>query len=444
MHNTPLRLFPDESETIAGVGRAVREGRTSCAAVLERCFHQIDLWDGKVNAWVFIDRAGAMRQARALDAELNAKTCRGPLHGIPFGIKDVIDVAGMPTACGFPPWRGRVAERDAALVQSLREDGAVILGKTVTTQFAWIDPPPTRNPWNLERTPGGSSSGSAAAVATGMCLAAIGSQTGGSIIRPASFCGVAGFKPPHGVVNVSGVFPFAPSLDHPGPIARTVEDLGLIADSLFERREASANPISRPPRLFRPRGFFDRRAEPDVLDAFEAALDSLSAAGAEIVEAADDAFDFENIIMEHRLIMAAEAAATHEELFQKHRDEYAPQIRRLVEEGLATATTHYIRSELAWRKASRDMRLLLPEGSDFVVTPATLGAAPEASTTGNPCFNSPWSYLGWAAVSFPIGLSPDGMPLAIQIVEPDPSGFPLANAFWCESAIRRSYSSGSS
>ncbi len=215
-----MKLFPSENETIEGVGKALRAGKTSCAAVLEHCFHQIDLWDERVHAWVIVDRAGAMHQARALDAELAEGKCRGPLHGIPLGIKDIIDVQGLPTAAGFRPWRERVAASDAVIVAKLRQAGAVILGKTVTTQFAWVDPPPTRNPWNLECTPGGSSSGSAAAVATGMCLGAIGTQTGGSIIRPASFCGVAGFKPLHRFVSTDGVLPFAPSLDHPGPIAR--------------------------------------------------------------------------------------------------------------------------------------------------------------------------------------------------------------------------------
>ena len=449
MPNTALRLFPDEAETIAGVGRALREGRTSGAAVLERCFHQIDRWDGKVNAWVFIDRAAAMRQARALDAELQAGACRGPLHGIPFGIKDVIDVAQMPTACGFPAWRDRVADHDAGLVARLRAAGAVILGKTVTTQFAWLDPPPTRNPWNLERTPGGSSSGSAAAVATGMCLAALGTQTGGSIIRPASFCGVAGFKPPHGLADMSGVAPFAPSLDHPGPIARTVDDLALIADVLLRDPNArddddGRDPVTQPPRLFRPRGFFDRRAGPDMLHAFEQALAILSAAGAVIEDGPVDAFDFEAMLMEHRLIMAAEAAALHESRFLDQRAEYAPQIRLLIEEGLSIPLTHYVRSELAWREARQKTNDFLPKNASLVVSPATVGAAPDASTTGNPCCNSPWSYLGWATVSFPIGLAPDGLPLAIQISRPGPYGSLLQNASWCESAIRRSLPSGSS
>src|SRR5262249_52335896 len=160
--------------------------------------------------------------ARRLDEELKGGKDRGPLHGIPIGIKDIIDVAGLATACGSKRGLRNIADADATIVANLRKAGAVILGKTVTTPYAWIDPPVTRNPWKLDRTPGGSSSGSAAAVACGMCLAAIGTQTGGSITRPASFCGVAGMKPTQGPLSFAGVKPFAPTLDHVGPIARTV------------------------------------------------------------------------------------------------------------------------------------------------------------------------------------------------------------------------------
>jgi aspartyl-tRNA(Asn)/glutamyl-tRNA(Gln) amidotransferase subunit A len=463
MNDKPmLHLYPKPSETTEGTGAALRAGRTTCVRVLEHCFHQIDLWDGRVNAWVFVDRPGAMAQARALDAELAQGKCRGSLHGIPIGVKDIIDVAGMPTACGFAPWRDRVAELDATIVERLRKAGAVILGKTVTTQFAWIDPPPTRNPWNLDRTPGGSSSGSAAAVATGMCLGALGSQTGGSIIRPASFCGVAGLKPRYGSLPVDGVFPFAPSLDHPGPIARTVADLVLLdhpLDNLDEDdldddplRDIEAleldvasllDPITDPPVLLRPRGFFDRRADPEMLDTFEQALADLSRAGARIIDLPDGAIDFEGIVAKHRLIMAAEAAAGHESWYVEHRDLYARHIAALVAEGLSTPVTAYIRAHQEWGDAYRDPGIREPVSSTrLLVTPATIGPAPDTSTTGNPCFNSPFSFLQWPAISFPIGLSQDRMPLALQLAisvfgEPEVDFF--GAALWCESVLRRAF-----
>ncbi len=254
----------------------------------------------------------------SFDRELADGKCRGPLHGIPIGIKDLIDVAGWPTLVGAPWLPHAPAATDAPLVARLRDAGVIILGKTVTTQFACFDPPPTRNPWDLDRTPGGSSSGSAAAVATGMCLGAVGSQTGGSITRPASFCGVAGCKPTYGIVPIEGVYPLSPSLDHPGPIARSVHDLAILFEAItgkpvamdrstksaadlmrsFVGTEAAFKPNVRnifiaedgakssanPPRLGRLRGLFVDRAEPASLAVFETALARLSQAGARISE----------------------------------------------------------------------------------------------------------------------------------------------------------------
>jgi aspartyl-tRNA(Asn)/glutamyl-tRNA(Gln) amidotransferase subunit A len=468
-----MALYPNEHETIEGVGRALRAGRTTCVEVLEKCFDRIEEWEPRIKAWVRVDRTGAIAQAQSLDEELAGRRCRGPLHGIPIGIKDIIDVKGVPTVAGFGPWRDRVAQRDATVVASLRGAGAVILGKTVTTQFAWIDPPSTRNPWDLDRTPGGSSSGSAAAVAVGMCLAAIGTQTGGSIIRPASFCGVCGLKPSFGWIDVGGIVPFAASLDHPGPFARSPRDLALLFDELHNRNlwrrsdrldppsppegevsaetpeevEARIAPLlpvrDAPPRLLRPRGFYDRLAEPVMGEAFETALAALVGAGAEVTEVPDDAFDFEAIVRHHRVLMAAQAAMEHEARLSDHRDDYATHIRALVEEGLSIPAIDYLRSEHDHWKRKADL-LREPfhrERIDALVTPATIGPAPGPQTTGDPAFNSPWSYLGWPAVSFPIGLSPDGLPLAIQLV--GRRGYVehdlLTTASWCEDVIRRAF-----
>ena len=457
-HQSMLSLYPDQSETIEGTGEALRAGKTSCAAVLQKCLDQIEEWEPNVKAWVVIDREAAKEQAREWDEELAQGKCRGPLHGIPFGIKDIIDVKGLPTVCGFEPWRDRIAEKDATVVEQLRDAGAVILGKTVTTQFAWIDPPVTRNPWNLERTPGGSSSGSAAAVATGMCLAAMGTQTGGSIIRPASFCGVAGFKPRHGSISMEGILRFSESFDNPGPIARTVSDLRLVADTLLvdhrryfppwfpytvgtaSQTVSTALSILRvPPKLLRPRGFFERRADPEMLVAFDKALSILQAAGAEINDLDDDAIDFESVLTKHRTVMAAEAANEHETRFAEHHDQYSKHIRALVEEGMKVPATRYIGC-LRYCRENCDP-------SKFLVTPAAVGPAPDTSTTGNPCMNSPFSFFGMGVVSFPIALSAEGLPLAIQLAS-DSDGTNddrdlLSAASWCEYTLRRAHDAGS-
>src|SRR6266851_5133320 len=214
--------------TIHAAAEEIRQGKLSPVELLEACLQRIDRFEEKVRAWVLVDRDGARAVAKERELELHRGQWRGPLHGIPLGIKDIIDVFDWPTAAGSRLWQNSIARQDATVVRKLREAGAVLIGKTVTTQYASFDPPPTRNPWNLARTPGGSSSGSAAAIACGMCLGALGSQTGGSITRPASYCGVAGLKPTYGRVSTRGVVPLAPSMDHVGPMARCVHDLAIL------------------------------------------------------------------------------------------------------------------------------------------------------------------------------------------------------------------------
>ncbi|MCI0704838.1 MAG: amidase, partial [Planctomycetia bacterium] len=221
-----------EPQTITEAAEFIRKGELSPSELLEQCLGRIDKYESRVKAWVHLDRQGAREQAERLTAELKRGESRGPLHGIPVGVKDIIDVFDMPTGCGSKLWANSYARRDATCVERLRQAGAVIMGKTVTTAYASFDPPVTRNPWNLERTPGGSSSGSAAAVACGMCLGALASQTGGSITRPASYCGVYSLKPTYGRVSVDGVLPLAPSMDHVGVMANCVRDLAILFQAI--------------------------------------------------------------------------------------------------------------------------------------------------------------------------------------------------------------------
>jgi Asp-tRNA(Asn)/Glu-tRNA(Gln) amidotransferase A subunit family amidase len=443
------RLFPDPDQTIEGIGLALRAGRTSCLEILDRCLAQVDEWEPKVHAWVILDRERARAQAIALDAELKAGHDRGPLHGIPLGIKDIIDVAGLPTACGAKRWANNVADRDAVIVASLRSAGAVIMGKTVTTPYAWIDPPVTRNPWNLNRTPGGSSSGSAAAVACGMCYAAIGTQTGGSLTRPASFCGVAAMKPcrfTSAIMVTDGIFPFAHSLDHVGPIARTVRDLQIVFKAmqpLFsefaddKEQESSASSVTGP-KLGRLLGFFDRRADPVVKPLLDDVVQIFEAAGAEIVEL-DDRIDFEAILKDHRTVMAAEAAAVHSLDLDEFPYDYPPRIRELILEGRSISAMTYIRAEQRMKSAEKEILAAFNQRErEFWITPATIGTAVETSSTGDPAFNSPWSYTGLPTVSFPIGLAADNLPVAIQLVGWSVIGEDrlLPAAAWCEQALR--------
>jgi aspartyl-tRNA(Asn)/glutamyl-tRNA(Gln) amidotransferase subunit A len=437
------RLFPRPEQTIAGIGPLLRRRALTCVGVLNACLEQVDEWEPKVHAWVVLDRTGATEQASALNEELRSGKDRGPLHGIPVGIKDIIDVKGLPTACGAKRWAERMAERDAPVVEQLRNAGAVIMGKTVTTPYAWIDPPATRNPWNLDRTPGGSSSGSSAAVACGMCYGAIGTQTGGSITRPASFCGIAGMKPSHLMdlnYSTSGHLPLAPSLDHFGPLARTAADLGVIFTAMQAGRlmpGADDPPRESPPRLVRLRGFFDRRMHPSMRLVFEEALAQLASRGAEIRDA-DDPLDMEQLLKDHRRVIAAEVAHVHSDWLDEALFDYPPRIRELVDEGRSISALDYLRAKAQQHPSAIAIQgLLADHGFDAAVTPATIGTPPDPSLTGDPAFNSPWSFTGLPTVSFPIGLAADGMPLALQLVGFGIQDFKLLRtAEWCENVIQ--------
>jgi Asp-tRNA(Asn)/Glu-tRNA(Gln) amidotransferase A subunit family amidase len=442
------RLFPKPDQTIGGIGRALREGKTTSVEVLDRCLAQVDEWEPKVHAWVVLDRDRALEQSRALDDELKNGKDRGQLHGIPIGIKDLIDVAGLPTACGSKRWVNNVADSDAGVVANLREAGAVMMGKTVTTPYAWIDPPVTRNPWNLERTPGGSSSGSAAAVACGMCLGAIGTQTGGSITRPASFCGVAGMKPTKSFFDFQGVRPFARSLDHVGPIARSVDDLRILARAIDGARSpleiGGEEDLSefvdehrKPPRLGRPRGYFDGRSDPAMRSEFEDSVRVLAEHGAEIIEL-DDPLDFEQVVQDHRRVMAAEAAVVHSDWLDEFPGDYPPRIRDLILEGRSLKAQVYLEARARIPTTMQKYAEAISRRNVLaLITPATLGTAPDLSTTGDPAFNSPWSYIYAPTVSLPTGLASDGMPLAIQLIGWFQRDWELLDtAEWCEQAIR--------
>ncbi|RUL84223.1 amidase [Tautonia sociabilis] len=425
-----MELFPPFEETIAGALASIRSGRRSCREVLESCLDRIDAREADVRAWAFLDRDGARSQADRLDADLRAGRPIGPLGGIPIGVKDIIDVKGLPSAHGRPGWEGTISQDDAAMVRMLRNRGAVILGKTVSTPYAWIDPPPTRNPWDLGRTPGGSSSGSAAAVAEGMCLGALGSQTGGSITRPASFCGVCGFKPAFGRMPGDGILPLSPSLDHPGPIARTVGDLALMAD-------VPLAPKAGPTRIGRLRGFFEERSEPAMLDAMEHATAALIQAGIRVVEAPLPDH-FPEFARHHFAIMSAEAATFHRRDFESDPARFPTRMTALIEAGLRVSAVEYLEAKRFQDAFRHEFDAIFNE-VDALLTPAALGPAPTPETTGDPAFNSPWSLAGLPTITHPIGLDPEGLPLGLQLVgaaPPDLGASLFGLALRTERAIR--------
>jgi Asp-tRNA(Asn)/Glu-tRNA(Gln) amidotransferase A subunit family amidase len=421
--------------TIHAAAEEIRKGRLSPVDLVKSCLERIERCEDRVHAWVLIDAEGALARAEECAREIERSGWRGPLHGIPVAIKDNFDVFDWPTAAGSRLWKNSIARQDATVVRRLRQAGAVFLGKTVTTQYASFDPPPTRNPWNTARTPGGSSSGSAAALACGMCLGALGSQTGGSITRPASYCGVAGCKPTFGRVPLDGIVPLAPSIDHPGPLARCVRDLEILLRAIADCRvglEDSAHPTK--PRLGRLRGLFDHRADAAVAEMMRKVCAQLGKKGAVIVDVPEPAA-FAEVLSRHRTVMAVESAAYHQERLRRHPEDYEPRIRALVEEGLNCPAPEYARCKEHQELLRSEMAHCF-DSVDVLLTPAATNPAPDAGTTGDPAFNSPWSYTGFPTISFPAGLSPDGLPLAIQLVgRPWSESALFSVALWCEEAL---------
>jgi Asp-tRNA(Asn)/Glu-tRNA(Gln) amidotransferase A subunit family amidase len=426
--------------TIADARRAMVNREITSSALVEHCLRQIDRLESTVHAWVLVDADGARREAERLDKLAQQGHLVGPLHGIPVGIKDIIDVANMPTRAGSTLMAAHCAATDAPIVARLRAAGAILLGKTVTTEFACFDPSPTRNPWNLACTPGGSSSGSAVAVALEMCCAAIGSQTGGSITRPASFCGVAGMKPTAGWMPLQGVVPISSRLDHLGPLARTAGDLSavyaaLVADNASdENSTAGVLPLSAP-QLGLIETYFMTTADAEVQAATRAAIDRLQAAGARFTPVELPA-SFEPVHAMHRCVMAVDLAETHCETFMQHAAEYGPKVAGLIREGLNTLAVEYALALRHYDGFRADMRRCFREGP-IAVTPATVTPAPDADSTGDPSFNSPWSYAGLPTVNIPCGLSSGGMPCGLQFVGAPGSELQLlAVAAWCERVLQ--------
>ena len=454
-----------EPMTITAAADLIRREAMSPTELLNQCLHRIERYEGRVKAWAYLDRDGALAQAEQLGKELAAGQYRGPLHGIPIGVKDIIDVFDVPTGCGSQVWANSYARRDAACVARLRSAGAVILGKTVTTAYAYLDPPVTRNPWNLDRTPGGSSSGSAAAVACGMCLGALATQTGGSTVRPASYCGVFSLKPTHGRISVEGVLPLAPSLDHVGLMANGVRDLAIlfqvaagydrgaqgtrrlpVPDCLraidltlaeVEAESRRGEPNHRM-QFLRPAEMFPATLDLEVarfMRRVEFDLKSLAHADASVQPVALPP-EFTEVHYRHRQVMAVEAAGTHADRLRRRPDDYPPKIRELVADGLLVSAAELGQAEYVRRELEGQLSdAFWPHP---LLTPATTDPAPTPETTGNPWCNSPWSFLGLPAVSLPLGWSADGLPLSIQLVGGQyREDYLLARAAWVEDVFQR-------
>ncbi len=406
----------------------IREGSLTSEALVAACLERIRLREGCIGAWAHLNPEKALREAREADAQRGRGGPARPLDGIPVGVKDIVDTAEYPTEYGSIVFKGNVPATDATIVGELKRAGAIILGKTVTTEFAFFGPGKTRNPRNPEHTPGGSSSGSAAAVADLQVPLAIGTQTAGSVIRPASFCGTIGFKPTFGTISRTGILPQSPLLDTVGGYARTIDDVALLIDAIsaFDPRDGDmtsspkpsltavvAIPLDRPPRF----AFIKSPAWPQADEQAQRAIEAYAGgfgARAEVV-VVDLTADFDGSLRLQQIVQFSDIAKNFGAIADKNPDSVSQKLKDVIAEGRSFST-----ADIAAARAERDplydaLRPVLVN-YDAILTPAAPGIAPEGlASTGNPAFNALWTFLGMPCISLPL-LEVAGMPLGVQLV----------------------------
>lgn len=409
--------------------RRIQNGELTSLELIEACIKRIDAREEEIGAWAYLDRDHARRQAELCDKLRASGVPTGPLHGIPVGVKDIFDTDDYPTENGTILDRGRSPVKNCTVVNRLKAAGAVIMGKTVTTEFAVYSPGKTRNPHDPERTPGGSSSGSAAAVAAGMVPLAIGTQTNGSMIRPASFCGVVGFKPSHGRISRHGALTLSRTLDHVGVFARTIDDAALLSECLIgnDDKDPDTRPEAHPQlvNIAREQPPYDPKfaflktpnwdlAEPATQEAFE----EISAFLGDNCDCVDMPKEFDAAVQDLRTIMHADLARHLADYERRGRDQISAVLLNMIDDGKTVTAVDYndaidrIGPLRAWvTELSNDY--------DAILTPATIGEAPVGlSATGDPIFCTIWSYLGVPAISLPLLQGENGMPLGVQLVGP--------------------------
>ncbi len=408
--------------SVPQIGALYRSGALSPVELTRLCLERIEALNPSLNAFITITADSALRQAARAETELRAGHDRGPLHGIPVAVKDLIDTAGVRTTCASRILSGRVPLEDAPLVQRLWEAGAVGLGKTNLSEFAMgvshADYGQANNPWDERRTAGASSGGSAAAVASGMCFVAVGTDTGGSVRIPASYCGLAGLKPTSGLVDTAGVFPLSWSLDHVGPLARSSHDAALLLEALTGG--AFHTTVSLHGRRF---GVIQREGtgtEPEVAALFEQACAALRAAGAEVHEVEIPDLHLADAALFN--VLLPEAATLHAPWLQERGDDYAPATRQQLELGTALPATAYLRAQQFRRHLTRQFLAAL-EGLDALISPTVPWVAPaedpvftgdEGAAEGQRTV--PHNLTGLPALSVNMGFGAHGLPVGLQIV----------------------------
>jgi Asp-tRNA(Asn)/Glu-tRNA(Gln) amidotransferase A subunit family amidase len=398
--------------TATEIAAAIGAGRVTCEDVVRACLDRIATREGEVHAWAHLDPDAAIVAARAYDTSGR----RGPLAGVPFGVKDIIDTFDLPTEWGTPIHKGRRPQRDAACVALSRKAGGVLLGKTVTTEFANLHPGPTRNPHDLRRTPGGSSRGSGGGVGFFMVPIAIGTQTTGSTIRPASFCGVFGYRPTYGEHRLHGVMEASGSLDTLGILARSIEDIALYRDVLLGITPAPIAALPRPPRIGFCRTHVWEQVEPTTRRLLEGAAQQLARAGAVVTDISLPA-GFEQLNEAHRTISSFEFARTFTFEIENHWDEISDTLRGgRLKDGIEGNFENYIRAKHIADECRNRMDGLFAE-VDVLLTASAFGEAPVgmAAFAGVPLFQI-WTTLHVPVVSLPVFKGPTGLPIGAQFV----------------------------
>ena len=412
---------------------ALTEGTLGARAYCESCLERVRASEASIKAWVALDES----RARAIAATRDVRDARGALHGVPVGVKDIFDTDDLPTEMGSPAFVGNRPEKNARLVERIVAAGGYALGKTATAEFAYLHPAETRNPWNPKHTPGGSSSGSAAAVAARHVPVAVGTQTNGSVIRPAAYCGVVGFKPTLDTLPIQGALPFAETLDTVGVFARSVADAAYFTASLAEPGAFASDiePLSRPPAVAVLPRFPWNSAERDAAEQLQATLARLRSAGTEVKDL-DLPDEFGDAKQVHRTIMLYEGAREHAPRQALHRRVLSTALNAAIDQGLAISHEEY-RAALARRAALAEMALDLFSDCDAIASLPAPGAAPaRVDITGDPSFCTLWTLLGFPAIVLPTALSAHGLPYGIQLAGPAHDDARLLRvARWCEESI---------
>jgi aspartyl-tRNA(Asn)/glutamyl-tRNA(Gln) amidotransferase subunit A len=433
--------------TAGQAAQLIRDGALSPVELVQALLDRARSIDGQLHAWASLDGERALATARSAEQRLRDRQATGALFGVPFGAKDIFDSAGIVSAAGFAPYRSRVPNQDAEAVARLKAAGAILLGKMVTTQFAYADPSPTRNPWNPERTPGGSSSGSAAGVAARLIPIAFGSQTAGSVLRPAAYNGVVGFKPTYGRISKRGVLPLSWSLDHIGVLARCVADCGLVlsavagydpadphSDPSQPPLELSAGAATTPPRLGLVREAL-QHARPTVREHTLTIARQWEAAGARVQEVSLGQ-PLELILAVHQVIMQTEAAAVHWQLLEQFPGAHQPRLRAYVEVGRLLPGVTYVHARRVRRRIRQAMRQSLST-VDALLLPTAVDLPPGRETTGDTSLQAPFSLVGFPSLSLPTGVAEvERLPLAAQLAcLPWHEAQLLSVAAWCEAQL---------